>query len=180
MNPELFEKGDISPPRHGGDSTVMADSVSQDTDTQLRYGYQIGTLRFMLPESVIAELLIEPSIYPIPLSPDWLSGVINVRGNIVPVCNLHTVMSGQVSGDNQKYVLLVDKLADSVAVLVDALPRPVKIYGEVTNRVTDQAHIDSVLNNYITEVLQGDGEQWFVFDLKQCCRDMKAEQVKQG
>ncbi|MGE3803796.1 MAG: chemotaxis protein CheW [Gemmataceae bacterium] len=49
----------------------------------------VGGQRFGLPTFVVTELVRAVAVVPLPRAPAIVAGVINVRGTIVPVLNLH-------------------------------------------------------------------------------------------
>lgn len=59
------------------------------------YGsFNLASSEFALPVSVVQEVVNEPSGYtPVPLSPDYLLGLFNLRGNIVPVVDLSKIFN---------------------------------------------------------------------------------------
>jgi purine-binding chemotaxis protein CheW len=50
--------------------------------------FSIGSERFGVPILVVQEIIMMSSITEIPNSPDFVEGVINLRGNIIPVIDL--------------------------------------------------------------------------------------------
>lgn len=59
------------------------------------YGsFGLAGSEFALPVSVVQEVVNEPSGYtPVPLSPDYLLGLFNLRGNIIPVVDLGKIFN---------------------------------------------------------------------------------------
>lgn len=51
--------------------------------------FSLGDQRFALPVSVVHETLAAVAITPLPAAPAVVSGVIDVRGEVVPVYDLH-------------------------------------------------------------------------------------------
>jgi len=57
------------------------------------YGsFSIGSSEFALPISVVQEVVNDPEHYcSVPLSPDYLLGLFNLRGNVIPVVDLRSI-----------------------------------------------------------------------------------------
>ncbi|MFK7861133.1 MAG: chemotaxis protein CheW [Granulosicoccus sp.] len=65
----------------------------QKTKSMSIYGsFSIGTSEFALPVRVVQEVVNDPEQYcSVPLSPDYLLGLFNLRGNVIPVVNLRSI-----------------------------------------------------------------------------------------
>jgi purine-binding chemotaxis protein CheW len=51
-------------------------------------GFRIGRETFGLPISIVREIVRVPEITSVPNAPDYIEGVINLRGRIIPVVDL--------------------------------------------------------------------------------------------
>ena len=51
-------------------------------------GFRIGTETFGLPIALVREIVRVPKITPVPNAPDFVEGVINLRGRIISVIDL--------------------------------------------------------------------------------------------
>ena len=58
-----------------------------DKDIQI-VGFRIGRETFGLPISLVREIVRVPEITSVPNAPDYIEGVINLRGRIIPVVDL--------------------------------------------------------------------------------------------
>lgn len=58
---------------------------------------QLGTDRFALSTAEIIEIVPYVILKPVPRSPDYVSGIFNFRGTLVPVIDLRAVTTGQSS-----------------------------------------------------------------------------------
>lgn len=92
-------------------------------DYELRYCYRIGRLEFVLEKTLITEIQLKPVIYAIPNSPVWLHGMLNLRGNILPVIDLAATLGTDLKSNPGEFVLVLDRGVDALALLVDGLPR---------------------------------------------------------
>ncbi len=76
------------------DADVASNSTNSDQQARPSiYGsFALGGSEFALPVSVVQEVVNEPASYTnVPLSPDYLLGLFNLRGNIIPVVNLASI-----------------------------------------------------------------------------------------
>ena len=109
-------------------------SVTEITDTRQYLTFKLGDEVFAIDVSKVREVLDFTTITKIPRTPDFMSGVINLRGNVVPVVDLRLcfemsktektvntciiVMEVRLEGE----LAVVGALADSVEEVIDLEP----------------------------------------------------------
>jgi len=106
--------------------------MAEEGRSRLRYGYRVGSLSFLIPSGAGSEVVPLTSPAAIPNSPDWLLGVVNLRGSLAPVFDLAIVLgvgedraAGRDDGSGTKpMILILDKGERAAGVLIDDLPRP--------------------------------------------------------
>jgi purine-binding chemotaxis protein CheW len=64
-------------------------------------GFRIGRETFGLPISIVREIVRVPEITAVPNAPDYIEGVINLRGRIIPIVDLRKRF-GQKSVESSK------------------------------------------------------------------------------
>ncbi len=94
------------------------------TEQEVRFGFRVGELGLLVPSGTHSEL-VEPSsrIYPLPNMPIWLRGLINLRGDLVPVFDLHNLLHLSSPARAQPHLLVLGTGATSLGLLVDDLPQ---------------------------------------------------------
>lgn len=85
-----------------------------------RWLLNLGGTRLLLDGDVVGEILDDAAVFAVPRTPDWVAGVINHRGTLVPVFDLALRLSGQRSTAGLLIVLGEDEQA--VALSLDELP----------------------------------------------------------
>lgn len=129
---------------------------------QIRYGYKIADFNFMIPESMTSEVIQNPHIFSLPKSPEWIHGLINVRGNITPVMDMHKMLNVTRGKNSNQRVLLIDKGSNALAVLIDELP------GSLTcsdKKSSIHSLPDSIIGFCEPGYKQTDGE-WYEFNIQ--------------
>ena len=85
--------------------------------------FELGGERYALDIQLAREIVEMIPITPIPRAPPYISGVINLRGEITNIMNLNTLLGlpNQEVRDNQKIIVLVPEAAggSNVGVIVD-------------------------------------------------------------
>jgi len=73
-------------------------------------GFRIGRETFGVPISLVREIVRVPSITSVPNAPDYIEGVINLRGRIIPVVDLRKRFHEIVGEPNKKNRIVVVEL----------------------------------------------------------------------
>ncbi|MFK8011397.1 MAG: chemotaxis protein CheW [Marinicellaceae bacterium] len=89
-------------------------------EKNIRYSFNLGNIGFILPKELICELIENPTFTYIPKMPKIVLGLCNVRGNLVPVINLHNYFKLEIQLN--KFLLVMGQGQNAVGVLLDVLP----------------------------------------------------------
>ncbi|MEW6068840.1 MAG: chemotaxis protein CheW [Nitrospirota bacterium] len=131
--------------------------------------FKIGEEDFGVEIKRVVEILKTQKIYTLPDLPEFLSGVINVRGEIIPLLDLRKRFSIQSSVkkqdriitiryDAEKIGLLVDEVKDIISLAPDEITTPPKIFkglrrkylsgiGKKDDRIIILLNIDDLLTS---------------------------------
>ncbi|HXZ81620.1 MAG TPA: chemotaxis protein CheW [Terriglobales bacterium] len=91
-------------------------------------GFRIGAESFGLPISLVHEIVRVPEITAVPESPDFVEGVINLRGKIIPVVDLRKRFGEVKTVPNKKNrVIVVELNGKLVGLVVDAASEVLKL-----------------------------------------------------
>jgi purine-binding chemotaxis protein CheW len=97
--------------------------------------FSISGDTYAVTVDLLAEIIIPQKVFPVPTTPSHVIGIINLRGNIVPVVDIRPVLSlPSTAGLNQVAIIrheqltigiVVDSVADVISVPVSSiLPLP--------------------------------------------------------
>jgi purine-binding chemotaxis protein CheW len=91
-------------------------------------GFMVGRELFGVNILSVQEILRAASITPIPDSPDFIEGVINLRGNIIPVIDLRKRMKVHFKEDDDKatWVVILNIQNRVTGFIVDKVTRVIK------------------------------------------------------
>jgi purine-binding chemotaxis protein CheW len=128
-------------------------------------GFRIGRETFGLPISLVHEIVRPPEITNVPHAPEYVEGVMNLRGRIVPVLDLRRRFGGaalEISRKNR--VLVVEVESRAVGLIVDSATEVLKISDAQIepppNVLTDAA------TSYVTGVAKHQGRLIILVDLR--------------
>ncbi|HEX9121622.1 MAG TPA: chemotaxis protein CheW [Terriglobales bacterium] len=128
-------------------------------------GFRIGRETFGLPISLVHEIVRPPEITNVPHAPEYVEGVMNLRGRIVPVIDLRRRFGGgAIENSRKNRVLVVDVESRAVGLIVDSASEVLKISDAQIepppNVLTDAA------TSYVTGVAKHQGRLIILVDLK--------------
>ncbi len=101
--------------------------VQTSAEQQVRFGFQVGDLGLLIPLGMRSELVEQSKIYPLPNMPAWFRGLFNLRGNLVPVFDLKTLLGLSQSEKESAYLLVLGTGAASIGLWVDTLPQALEL-----------------------------------------------------
>ncbi len=127
---------------------------------RVHYGFNIGDLGFLIEPDTVSEIVEQATIYPIPHTPSWIAGLINLRGNLVPVFDLKLYLKLGSTAQGRHYLLLLGTGEDMVGFFVENLPRPV----DVNHKLNHPPPLPDVLRGYISDIYSFDKIVWMQFD----------------
>lgn len=132
------------------------------------YGVDIGAVREIIPVQ---------KIVPVPRAPDFVEGVINLRGRVIPVLDLIKHFGFQRASDNgYRRIMLVDVDGESIGVAVDSVSSVLWISPsqiEPPAEVVVGPHID-----YIQGIAKVDDGLIVLVDLSRIISDAEKKAIK--
>ena len=136
-----------------------------------RYGYEVGTLRLLVPENTLSEVLRKYTLYPIPNTQEWLRGLVNLRGNLIPVYDVSMLFGISDSPGYYDSLLILDKGAAAVGILIDKLP----VVCDLDNwqRLDDSISDIPVLEKFTRESYKQDDVIWSSFDHREYFKSIR-------
>lgn len=122
-------------------------SLEEEEDTQRLQdslsilGFRLGDENFAITIKELKSVIRVPRYTSLPLSPVHLLGIINVRGEIRPVLDLHPVFGLPSSSDGKSArILIIHENVRSVSLLVDEILDLYEIY---TDEIKPPLHVQT-------------------------------------
>ena len=126
-----------------------------------RYGYKIGKLNFLVPEFTVSEVIQKSNIFNLPNSPSWIEGLINIRGNIIPIMNIARLLKLPNNKAEQNILLLGKSDSNkAIGVMINDLPVSLEI-GESNTKVSEYPEI---LQDFIKNGFYQNNTDWIEFE----------------
>jgi purine-binding chemotaxis protein CheW len=98
--------------------------LSESTSPKLRelISFRIGTQEFCVDITSVREIRGWTETTPVPLAPDYVRGVINLRGTVMPVVDMSLRLGRERTDPTERHVIVVTYIGNQlVGLLVDAV-----------------------------------------------------------
>lgn len=140
----------------------------------LRYGINVCEQNLLFDKAILCEATINKNVYPIPNVPSWLNGMINLRGNIIPVFTLDGFLAkDRETNINHKVVFVIGEGSSAVGVLINKLPTAVEIDEEKINAVPAPADTPEIFSDCVNVAYEVDGKFWLEIDINAVIENIK-------
>ena len=127
-------------------------------------GFRIGRETFGLPISIVREIVRVPEITSVPNAPDYIEGVINLRGRIIPIVDLRKRFGEKsVEPDKKNRIVVVELDRRAIGLIVNSASEVLRIPPseiEEPHNVFKEGEL-----NYITGVGKLNGRLVILLDL---------------
>jgi twitching motility protein PilI len=127
-----------------------------------RYGFRIGTCRLVHDLSLAVELIELPRCYDLPNSSAWFSGLVNLRGNLVPVFDLKSLLGTNGQTGNRQMLLVIGSGEKVAGLVIDGTPDHITI--DVGRRVEQPGNVPEILREYLQGAYEYAGQIWYQVD----------------
>ncbi len=134
--------------------------VEDGKKLNIRYGFRLGKINFLVNEFSMSEVVKKPVIYSIPNTPSWIQGLINLRGILVPVLDLKKRIEQNDEKKRGDTLLVIDKGERAFATFIDALPDSINMDDADIKVITVPDNIPDILKGYATEAFEIKEEVW--------------------
>ncbi len=133
-------------------------SVSEITETRQYLTFKLGNEIFATDVAKVREVLDFTAITAIPRTPDFMSGVINLRGSVVPVVDLRLCFGmSRTDRTRNTCIVVVKVLLDNESTIIGALADSVE---EVLDLEPDQIQPPPRIGTQIrTDFIKGMGKR---------------------
>ena len=125
----------------------------------VRYGFRIGGIGLFVRPETLCEVVPQVTTCPLPNTPPWVAGLINLRGNLVPVFDLHLRFGVAPPADRKRTLLVLDRGESAVGLYADGLPQAV-----MTQRVLPELPpLPATLRDHVQKGYVDEGVVWLEF-----------------
>jgi purine-binding chemotaxis protein CheW len=155
-----------------------SDNTNKNDDVQQWVTFQLDSEIYGINVMQVQEVLRYTEIAPVPGSPAYVLGIINLRGNVVTVLDTRTRFGLDTSemSDNTRIVIIeADKQV--IGILVDSVAEVVYLKASEIDVAPNVGNDESA--KFIMGVSNKDGKLLILIDLNQLLSDEEWDEVKQ-
>lgn len=128
----------------------MSNFAEQSKDLQVVV-FSLDKQLFGIDITVVSEIIKLEKITPIPNAPYYVEGIINIRGNVIPVINLHSLFNINAEGWNENSRVIIAETSDlKFGIIVESVYEVRKISREAvrpapTAVIAGQEYIQGII-----------------------------------
>lgn len=126
----------------------------------VRFGARVGDIGLLVPSGMLSELVEDAKIYPLPTTPRWFQGLINLRGSLVPVFDLKKLFEMERLSAETTKLLVLNTGQEAVGILINGFP----VTLDDTQSLAQFPTLPPILREYSRAVYVQDQEVWVEFD----------------
>lgn len=151
-----------SPPSHPQTvDTLLGITPLAQGHTEPFFGFRVGGLGFLVPVHTYCEVIEQTQVNPLPNTQPWFGGLLNLRGNLVPVIDLHRLLGEAVADAKKRRLFTIDKGEKAVALWIDGLP---EVHGIVPQPVPELPALPAVLERHVACGYPHQGQVWLLLE----------------
>jgi len=102
------------------------------------HSFMIGSVGMLIDDTQFCEIIDDSNICKIPLTPPWFKGILNLRGNSVPIVNLNEYYGIKASSQKRKrkhHILAIGKGKNLCGIEIPNLPTKISFEkSDIINR----------------------------------------------
>jgi twitching motility protein PilI len=123
----------------------------------------IGNIGLLLPDDALSELVDHGAVCRLPNTSTWFSGITSVRGNMIPVFDLHELFDIDY-GQLKRRMIVVGENEKAVAFWVDDFPRIVTL--AVEDGMSGAPPIPALIRDHSRQYYFKEGQVWVDWNIE--------------
>ncbi len=144
-----------------------ASGLPQDIDLKVYWsgiGFKLGQYSYVAPLGEVVEIVTYPGQTRIPMTQEWVKGVANIRGNLIPIMDLRGLLMDKSTAINANTRVLVVHHNDTFAGFVVEEVMGIRHFSE-EERTSILPSVDDRIRPYLRRAYWQRGEYWGVFSM---------------
>lgn len=107
---------------HVSDEIMDEDYIAADENVNKYLTFVSADLIYGIPIENVVEIITNPSITSLPMVPPYVKGIINLRGQIVPIIDIREIMDKPENEDTSLLCVIILEIGTiSIGILVDTV-----------------------------------------------------------
>jgi chemotaxis signal transduction protein len=158
-------------------NAVAADVIDVIPEEELRVClFSMGADLFAVPVDTLTEIIISQKIFPVPTTPPHVLGVINLRGNIVPIVDIRTALS-LPRNSNPSQIAIIRQGALIIGIVVDTVSEVVSVPVNKILAIPAEAvgQAGKGRSRFLKSIIQREGSVAALLDVQRILEEIKLE-----
>jgi twitching motility protein PilI len=129
------------------------------THTETVFGFRVGSLGFLVTSDTYCEVIEQLKVNPLPNVEPWFGGLLNLRGNLVPVIDLQLLLGETSTIDHKNRQLFAIGQGDkAMAFWIDGLPEIQRTFSQPLKQLPP---LPPILQHCVSSSYLHEGQIWF-------------------
>lgn len=151
----------------------------EETHEWFGLGFQLAGVRFVAPVTEVSEVLTSPGLTRVPGVRPWVLGIANLRGQLIPVHDLHLYLGLEPTLPRSQSRVLVVESGDLVVGLVVEQSHGMQRFAPDLREEGLLPRLDA-LSRWVGGSWPGDDGPWFELSLVELIRGPEFLQIADG
>lgn len=145
---------------------VVLDGESEPEQADIRYAIRVVHIGLLIGARVPSEFVLPVPVSRVPNTPDWFAGLINLRGALLPVFDLESMVANDkqatqtIVAGSRLLFLVLGQGERAAALKIHGYPQPLRGLKPLDQMPPIPAPLDECVSNALVE----DGSAWLEFD----------------
>lgn len=146
--------------------------ATEEENVWMGIGFSLEGVNLVARMDDVSEILAPPETIRVPGVRQWIRGLANVRGTLMPVIDLKRFLMGRgVASAKDSRVLIINKSGLDAALLVDQV-HGMRRFKE--DEMQQEAEVElAQLKEYLSGCFESNDQQWNVFSMEKLVADEK-------
>lgn len=124
----------------------------------------VGNIGLLLPQNEVSELAKNLSVCRLPNTPTWFNGVTSIRGNMIPVFDVHELFGVKGRGKDRK-MIVVGIGETAAAFWIDEMPTMVMVTSD--DMMSNIPPLPQIIKDFSRNYYLKDDQTWIDWDVNQ-------------
>ncbi|OUS27055.1 hypothetical protein A9Q99_17790 [Gammaproteobacteria bacterium 45_16_T64] len=140
--------------------------IQETSKDQNFHCFMVGKIGALIDETQYCEIIDVNNICRIPLTPHWFKGIVNLRGNSVPIISLDNYYGDTTATSKKSHIIAIGKGKNICGIKIDNLPHKTTLHeDDIINRAIS---LPTHMNHHIDSVYEKDG-LWVHLNIEKLC-----------
>jgi len=145
--------------------------------TEAVFGFRVGSLGFLVTSNTYCEVIEQLQVNPLPNVEAWFSGLINLRGDLVPVIDLQLLLGETPATHKKRQLFAIGQGDKAMAFWIDGLP---EIQSGFSQPLKQLPPLPTILQRCVTGGYFHNEQLWFNVQFDELFKTLGRQYASEG